>query len=49
MSVRDQIHCVCPDSHNYLDTKYDFSMEGADTVIRIEYFCLPVCIQCCMQ
>ena len=39
---RDDIGCVCPDGHNYLDTKYDFTMDGTDTIVKIEYFCLPV-------
>ena len=39
---RDDIKCVCPDGHNYLDTKYDFKMEGMDAIVEIEYFCLPV-------
>jgi len=39
---RDDIVCVCPDGHNYLDTKYDFALEGEDTIVKIEYFCLPL-------
>lgn len=39
---RDDIKCVCPDGHNYLDTKYDFRMEGEDAIVEIEYFCLPL-------
>ena len=26
------------------DTKYDFSMDGADSIVKIDYFCLPVSI-----
>ena len=38
----DDIQFVCPDGHNYLDTKYDFRMEGEDAIVEIEYFCLHV-------
>ena len=39
---RDDIKCVCPDGHNYLDTKYNFDMEGEDAIVEIDYYCLPV-------
>ena len=39
---RDDIVCTCPEGHNYLDTKYDFTMDGEDSIIKIQYFCLPV-------
>ena len=42
LESRDDIKCVCPDGYNYLDTKYDFRMEGEDAIVEIEYFCLPV-------
>jgi len=39
---RDDIVCTCPEGHNYLDTKYDFTMDGKDSIIKIQYFCLPL-------
>jgi len=39
---RDDIKCVCPDGHNYLDTKYNFDMEGEDAIVEIDYYCLPL-------
>ena len=40
--LSDDIKCVCPDGHNYLDTKYNFEMDDGDAIVEIEYFCLPV-------
>merc|ERR1711936_1363571 len=42
VASRDDILCECPEGHNYLDTKYDFSMDGEDSIVLIEYFCLPL-------
>ena len=42
LSPSDQIHCVCPDGHNYLDTEYKFKEEGEITEMLVNYFCLPV-------
>merc|ERR1711971_1194005 len=42
VTSRDDILCECPDGHNYLDTKYDFTMEGEDSIVKIDYFCLPL-------
>jgi len=39
---RDRIHCVCPDGHNYLDTKYDFKEEGELNEVLVDYYCLPL-------
>jgi len=39
---RDEIHCVCPDGHNYLDTRYDFREEGDRSEVLVDYFCLPL-------
>ena len=44
VTSRDDILCECPDGHNYLDTKYDFTMEGEDSIVKIDYFCLPVSV-----
>ena len=39
---KDQIHCICPDGYNYLDTRYKFLKEGPYDVAIINYYCLPV-------
>jgi len=39
---RDNIHCVCPDGHNYLDTDYKFKEEGDISEMMVDYFCLPL-------
>lgn len=41
-SLKDEIHCICPEGHNYLDTKYRFFREGSTDVVVTLYFCLPL-------
>ena len=40
--LKDQIHCLCPDGYNYLDTRYKFLTEAFYDVAIIKYYCLPV-------
>merc|ERR1712126_305385 len=39
---RDSIHCICPDGHNYLDSKYEFREVGEVTEVLVDYYCLPL-------
>ena len=38
----DDIKCICPEGHNYLDQSYKFTNEGEDEILTVNYFCQPV-------
>lgn len=38
----DRIECVCPEGHNYLDTKVNIVEDEEFEIMEILYFCLPL-------
>lgn len=40
--LKDEMHCLCPEGFNYLDTRYKFYSEGKFDVVATLYYCEPV-------